>query len=308
MKNKVLITTSTFAKVSNLPAKMLVDGGFDFTTNPYGRALTKEEVIDLAQHCIGVIAGTEPWDREVISSCPELKVISRVGVGMDNVDIPFAEKQGIVVRNTPYGPTRAVAELTLALTMALLRKIPQSHLNMKNGIWKKETGSLLTGKTIGIVGLGKIGKESASLFRSLGNKVCAYDLYFDEAWADENEVAYATLNDLLASSDIIILHLPGSKDKKPPISADEIKGMKKGAYLINVSRGGVVEEPPLYGALKDGLLTAAAIDVFEEEPYKDGPFHELENVVLTPHIGSYAAESKLQMEIDAVTNLLEALK
>lgn len=308
MNNQVLITTSTFAKVSKEPEELLVKAGFEFSTNPFGRALKKEEVIEMARNCVGVVAGTETWDDEVISSCPNLKVISRVGVGMDNVDISFAEEKGIIVKNTPYGPTRAVAELTLALTMSLLRKVPQSHLNMKNGVWKKETGSLLSGKNVGIVGLGKIGKESASIFRSLGNTVYAYDLHFDKTWAEENQVKFLEINDLLKSSDIIILHLPGSRDKKPAITANEINQMKKGAYLINVSRGGVVEEKPLYEALKSGLLTGAAIDVFTEEPYQNGPFQELENVVLTPHIGSYAAESKLQMEIDAVNNLLEVLK
>ena len=217
MSKKVLITTSTFAKVGKEPEDLLTRAGYEFLTNPYGRALKKEEVITLARGCIGVVAGTEPWDQEVIDACSSIQVISRVGVGMDNVDIPYAEKRGIVVRNTPYGPTRAVAELTLTLSLSLLRKVPQAHFRMKNNVWKKENGSLLSGKTIGIVGLGKIGKETSLLFKALGNEVQAYDLYFDKKWADQHGVGQLELNDLLMSSDLLILHLPGSKDKKPVI-------------------------------------------------------------------------------------------
>ena len=307
MNKKVLISTSSFGKVSNKPLNMLTSEGYDVIKNPYGRTLTKEEVINLAGDCIGVVAGLEPWDSDVISSCKQIKVISRVGVGVDNVDIEFAKESGIAVSNTPYGPTRAVSEITLALTLALLRKIPQSHFDMKNGIWKKETGNLLLGKTVGIVGLGKIGKTTATLFRAMGNRVLAYDPYFNNEWAKENLVEFSDLMHLLNNSDIVILHLPGSKDKKPILSKMEIAQLKPDAFLINVSRGGVVDENALFNALKSGKLKGAAIDVFSVEPYQ-GPLIELENVILTPHIGSYAAESKLNMEIDAVNNLIDALR
>jgi len=307
MSKKVLVSTSSFGMVSNEPVDLLLSAGFDIVKNPYGRTLTKDEVIDLARDCTGVVAGLEPWDSDVISSCKNIKAISRVGVGMDNVDIEFAKENGIAVSNTPYGPTRAVSEITLALTLALLRKIPNSHFNMKNGLWKKENGNLLLGKTVGIVGLGKIGKTTATLFRALGNKVFAFDLYFDNQWANENQVEFAELAHLLNSSDIVILHLPGSKDKKPVLTEKEFAQFKPDAFLINVSRGGVVDESALIDALKSGRLKGAAIDVFSVEPYQ-GPLTELENVVLTPHIGSYAAESKLNMEIDAVNNLIDALR
>ena len=307
MNNTVLVSTSSFAKVSNEPKNILISAGYEIITNPFGRTLSKDEIIDLAKGCIGVVAGLEPWDKDVISACNNLKVISRVGVGMDNVDIEFAKEKGVVVANTPYGPTRAVSEITLALTLSLLRKIPQSHFNMRNNIWKKENGNLLQGKSVGVVGLGKIGKTTVSLFKALGNKVFVNDLYPDEKWIKENGVEYADLKSLLSQSDIIILHLPGNKDKKPIISKNELADIKPGSFLINVSRGGVVDENALIDALKSERIKGAAIDVFAEEPYI-GPLTEIENVVLTPHIGSYAAESKLNMEIDAVNNLIDALK
>lgn len=307
MKSKVLASPTTFGQVSVEPIEILTDSGFELVRNTYGRTLKEEEVIELAQDCKGIVAGVEPLTKKVMDSCPHLKCISRVGVGMDNVDLGYAKTKGITVTNTPFGPTQAVAELTLALAMSLLRKIPKMHINLKNGIWKKETGNLLSGKTIGVVGLGRIGKATAGMFKALGNEVIGYDLYPDTDWAAENDIRITGLDDLLENADVITLHLPGSKDKKPVLSNREIKNMKPGAFLVNVSRGGVVEEEALYQSLAGGHLSGAAIDVFAVEPYQ-GPFSQLENVIITPHIGSYAAESKLQMEIDAVNNLVNVLK
>ena len=305
--NNVLISTSTFGVVSREPEEMLTSAGFHAVYNPHGRKLNREELISLAADCIGVVAGTETWDRAVMKACPKLKVISRVGVGMDNVDTKAARELGIIVRNTPFGPTRAVSELTLALTMSLLRKVPQSHYNLVNGTWKKETGRLLSGKKIGIIGLGKIGKETALIFRALENEVSAYDPYFDSEWSLEHDIRYQEMAGLLEDSDIVILHLPATAEKKAVIAERELKLMKENALLVNVSRGGVVNEGALFNALKNNAIGGAAIDVFQEEPYLNGPFCSLDNVVLTPHIGSYAAESKLQMEKDAVKHLLEVL-
>jgi D-3-phosphoglycerate dehydrogenase / 2-oxoglutarate reductase len=305
--NNVLISTSTFGVVSREPEEMLITAGFQPVYNPHGRKLNKEELITLAADCVGVVAGTETWDLAVMQVCPKLKVISRVGVGMDNVDLEAARELGIIVRNTPFGPTRAVSELTLALTMSLLRKVPQSHLNLKKGTWKKETGRLLAGKKIGIIGLGRIGKETALIFRALENEVYACDPFFDREFSSAHNVHYQDMNDLLGVSDIVILHLPASSDKSAVIAERELKLMKENALLVNVSRGGVVDEEDLFNALKNKTIGGAAIDVFLEEPYVNGPLCGLDNVVLTPHIGSYAAESKLQMEKDAVKHLLEVL-
>ena len=225
---------------------------------------------------------------------------------MDNIDIPYAENQSIKILNTPDGPTRAVAELTLGLTLSLLRKIPLAHSNVKNGTWKKETGNLLLDKKIGVVGLGRIGRLTAEIFRSLGNPVCGFDILPDQNWAKQFNIELMDLQSLLKCSDIVTIHVPGGPDGRPIISAVELKLLKTSALIINVSRGGVVYELALYTSLKSGEISGAALDVFKSEPYK-GDFQLLDNVILTPHIGSYAKEGKLKMEIDAVKNLINSL-
>ena len=241
----------------------------------------------------------EKLNAKVIDALPNLKCISRVGVGMDSVDIPYAESKGIKVLNTPDGPTRAVAELTLGLTMSLLRKITTAHYDLKNRLWKKQTGNLLYKKKVGILGLGRIGRMTAQIFNALGNPVAGYDLYPNEDWAKENGVEILSLNELLTSSDIITIHVPAKKDGSAVITKSELDLMKDDAFIVNVSRGGVIDEDALYDVLISGKLSAVALDVFNNEPYS-GRFCDLENVVLTPHIGSYAKEGKLKMEIDAV--------
>lgn len=303
---KVLTSPSSFGKEGPEPVELLRENNFEVINNPYGRKLTENEVISLASGCVGIVAGVEPLTASVLASLPTLKVISRVGVGMDSVDLEYAKKTGISVLNTPDGPTRAVAELTLAMTMSLLRKIPQADANMKQKVWKKETGNLLFGKKIGVIGLGRIGKMVAEMFRNLGNPVTGYDLFPDEKWSAEKSIKLGSFQSVLEESDIITLHIPAKKDKSPTISTRELAMMKEGAFLINIARGGVVDENALYESLITNKLIGAAIDVFSEEPY-NGPLCELSNVVLTPHLGSYATESKLRMEIDAVENLIKTL-
>jgi D-3-phosphoglycerate dehydrogenase len=226
---------------------------------------------------------------------------------MDNVDIEYANSKNIKVLNTPDGPTRAVAELTVGMVFSLLRRIPQADSNMKKQIWKKETGNLLLEKKIGIIGLGRIGRMVAEMFRALGNPVIGYDILPDKKWAEQTNVQLCEFNEVLEQSDILTLHVPGSNEKKPIITKTELEYCKISSILINITRGGVIDESALYEALVEGKIKAAAIDVFEDEPYS-GPLSTLDNVILTPHIGSYASEGKLQMEIDSVINLINALK
>ena len=226
---------------------------------------------------------------------------------MDSVDINHAEGRGIKVMNTPNGPTRAVAELTLGLTFSILRKIPQAHFELKNKLWKKQTGNLLFEKKIGVIGLGRIGRMTAKMFKNLGNSVFGYDIYPDEEWAKKNEVELLNFNDLLKISDILTVHVPANKDGSSLITKIELNLLKQDAFIVNVSRGNVIDEDDLYEILKSGKLSGVAMDVFNQEPYS-GKLCDLENVVLTPHIGSYAKEGKLKMEIEAVMNLINALK
>jgi D-3-phosphoglycerate dehydrogenase len=304
--NKILTSPSSFGQVGNEPVELLIQNGYEVINNPYGRKLTEDEVIELAGDCIGIVAGVEPLTQRVMDALPNLKCISRVGIGMDSVDLNYAAKKGIIVKNTPDGPTRAVAELTLAMTLSLLRKIPQAHYDLKNKAWKKQVGNLILNKTIGVIGLGRIGKLVSQLFRGIGNPVIGYDPYADEAWASKHGVDLMDMETLLTKADILTIHVPANEDGSAVIGTSEIDLMKPGAFLINISRGGIVDEDALYNALAGKKLTGAAIDVFSTEPYS-GPLCDLDNVVLTPHLGSYAEEGKLLMEIDAVKNIINAL-
>jgi D-3-phosphoglycerate dehydrogenase len=305
--NKILTSPSSIGQISSEPFDLLKSNGYEIINNPYGRKLKENEVIELAKGCVGIVAGVEPITSRVIDSLPELKCISRVGVGMDSVDLEYAKNKNIIVVNTPNGPTRAVAELTLGLTLALLRKIPNAHYDLKNRIWKKQTGNLLYEKKVGVLGLGRIGRMVAEMFRSLGNSVAGYDLHPDNDWAEKNNVEILSLKQLLNKCDILTVHIPGNSNGSSVINQVELSYMKDGALIVNVSRGGVINEDALYDMLTCGKVSAAALDVFNNEPYS-GKFCDLDNVILTPHIGSYAKEGKLKMEVDAVMNLINVLK
>lgn len=304
---KVLTSPSSMGQCGSEPFDLLKENGYEVINNPYGRKLTEDEVIDIAKDCVGIVAGVEPLTKRVMDALPQLKCISRVGVGMDSVDLEYAKEKGIVVKNTPEGPTRGVAELTLAMTLTMLRKIPAADAAMHQHKWKKQIGNLILGKQIGVIGLGRIGRTVAELFRGIGNPVIGYDPFAYKEWAAEKGVELMPFEDVLKNADIITLHVPGNKDKSPVIGEKEMALIKDGSWLVNISRGGVVSEEALYNALKSGKLTGAAVDVWSKEPY-DGPLCDLDNIVMTPHLGSYAKEGKLKMEVDACLNLIDALK
>jgi len=298
---KISLTTSTFAQYSDEPLAILREAGHEYVLNPYGRKLTEDEAIGMLHGCVGVAAGTEPLTARVLDALPDLKIISRCGVGMDNVDLKAAAKRGIAVCNTPDGPTLAVAELTLSYALALLRKVNQMDRELREGVWKKRMGSTLKGKKLGIIGFGRIGQAVASIFAPLGVEVA-----FNDAVVTSNVYRKMPVIELLAWVDILSLHCSKSGGECSFFATEQLSIMKPGSWVINASRGGILDEHALHEMLESGHLAGAAIDVFEQEPY-DGPLKQLENVILTPHIGSYAMESRIQMEIDTIKNLIEAL-
>ena len=244
-------------------------------------------------------------DKGVLGKLPLLKVISRCGVGMDNVDLEVAAKLNIKVFNTPFGPTMAVAELTVGLILDLLRKTTLMDREIRAGIWKKHMGNLLCGKRVGIIGFGRIGQKTGELLRAFGCEIGYYDNVRIEGLKG-SRAKRMEMDELLRKSDIITIHVSGKYDK-PLLGTKELEMMKKGTWLVNVARGGVVDEQALLYALKNGRLAGVAMDVFEKEPY-NGPFKELDNVILTPHIGSYAKEARVEMEMQAAKNLIEGLE
>ncbi len=298
---KIAITTTSFGEHDKSGLKLLTDKGFELILNPYGRKLKAGEVTEMCQDAAGIIAGTEQFTREVLGKLNKLKVISRCGSGMDNIDMDSAKRYGIKLFNTPDGPTLAVAELTVGLILNLLRKVNQMDSEIRQGKWKKRMGNLLSAKKVGIIGFGKIGRKVASFLKSFGCEIC----YFDPFVADGTS-GFRSLSkeDLFRWADIVSIHA-SMTDKI--VTDHELGMMKKGAWLINISRGELLDEEALYEHLKAGHLSGAAIDVFGTEPY-NGPLKSMDNVILTPHIGSYAAEARMAMEREAVENLLKGLK
>lgn len=298
---KIAITTSSFGKYDSSPLGELRKNHIEYVLNPHGRKLTEEEVIEVGGGVDGIIAGTEPLNREVLKRLPKLRVISRCGAGLDNVDVQSAAELGIKVFSTPFGPTLAVAELTIGLILALLRKVSVMDRQLKAGIWKKQMGNLLGGKRIGILGFGRIGRKVAELMMPFKVNVSYCDIR-----SIDSRFPFKEKKELLSWADIITLHCPSSPDGGPLIKKDDLMQMKKDAWLINAARGGLIDEAALYAVMKEGYLSGAALDVFENEPYT-GPLRELDNVILTPHIGSYAKESRVQMEMEAVKNMINGL-
>ncbi len=300
---KIAITTSSFGKYSIAPIELLRKNNVEYKVNTSGQKLNKDELIYIARDCDGIIAGTEEYNKETIDSLPGLKVISRCGSGVDSIDLEYAKKRSIKVLTTADGPTDAVAELTIGLILNLLRQINNADREIRKGNWEKPMGSLLKGKTIGLIGLGKIGNAVAKLAKSLGAKIC----YYDPNIKKSVYIKTKSLNDILTNADIVSLHVPLTKENTNLINKEMLAKMKQSAFLINCSRGGIVNEDDLYAALKEKRIAGAAIDVYTQEPYK-GRLIELDNIILTSHIGSYAREVRVQMETAAVNNLIKYFK
>jgi len=305
MKN-ILITTSTFSLdyIENPASKAQQ---LNFILNPKKRKLTQKEVIELilAYQPTGIIAGVEPLTSDVFKLAKNLRVISRCGIGLNSVDTEAAKNYGITVTNTPDAPTIAVAELTIALILNLIRRINISDRSIRNKKWERPMGHLLCGKTIGIIGCGRIGSCVAKRLSSFECKLLGFDL-MSSSNNENSLLSMVTLDELLSSSDIITLHIPYTKENDTFFNSDRIKQLKNNALIVNTARGGLIDEDALYDALVNSNIAGAALDCFDEEPYT-GKLSELNNVVLTAHIGSYAKEARLLMEQQALNNLLNNL-
>jgi D-3-phosphoglycerate dehydrogenase len=307
MMKKVLISTRSFGEFDSAPLERLKKAGFEIVLNPYGRSLRPEESIRLLRDAVGLIAGTEPLNEEVLGKATSLKVISRCGSGLDNVDLEAAKKFGIKVFNTPDAPTEAVAELTLCLILVLYRRIKEADKIIYAGKWERKIGHLLYGKRLGIIGLGRVGKRLVELTAPFKIEVLAYENRPDNEFVRNYNIRCLSLEEVLSQADIVSIHLPYSKEMHHFIGKEELTLMKHEAVLVNTSRGGLVDEEALKVTLEEGRIAGAALDVFEEEPY-NGPLRNFDNVILTAHMGSSTKETRIQMEMEAVDNLLEGLR
>ena len=305
---KVVISSRSFGKINNDAIDLLKDAGIEPIINPKGQKLSEEEIIELIdENVVGIIAGTERITEKIITNAPKLKVISRYGVGIENIDLKITKQKEILVYNTPETPSLAVAELTITLMLSLIKKINKLDRNIRAGKWKAEIGNLLTNKKIGILGLGRIGKKLVEFLKPFECDIYAYDIKPDKEFVKKHDIKLVSLQDLIKNSDIITLHLPTTGETKNIISTKELEAMKNNAILINTARGDLLDEKALYTALKETKIAGAAIDTFQNEPYK-GELIKLDNVILTPHIGTATVETRINMEIEAATKLINGKK
>lgn len=284
----VLVTPTSFGKTNPELIKTLEAKVGKVIVNTLGRSLNSAEVSALIVDCDGYIAGLDQIDRIALLNANRLKVISRYGVGVDNVDINFAKQNGIVVTNTPGANSIAVAELTLGLILSLARSIPKASVETRSGNWPRLSGLSIEGKTIGIIGLGSIGKQVARRLLGFDCHLLAYDPIPDMAFAVEYDINLTSLDFLIKESDFITLHVPLLSETRGLVNNTFLNKMKRGSFLINTSRGELVDENALCEAIQRGHLRGAAIDVFTKEPPDDNhPLLHLPQVIVTPHCGAH---------------------
>jgi D-3-phosphoglycerate dehydrogenase / 2-oxoglutarate reductase len=304
---KILITTVPFGDKNPLPLQMLEDAGIEYLINPLNKKLTEDELFDMVADFDVIIAGTEKISAKIMDNAPKLKLISRVGIGLDGVDLNAAKNRKIAVSYTPDAPTSAVAEITVGMMLSLLRSVHLSNIRMHNGHWQRYFGKRIANCTVGIIGLGRIGKEVLSYLKSFNiRKILVNDLNKDFQVDNDINIEWVDKKTLYKNSDIISLHLPLTPITHNLIKKEELNMMKNDAVLINTSRGGIINESDLYNALKIGHLSAAAIDVFDNEPY-NGELTKIERCLLTAHMGSMSVDCRARMELEATEEVIRFL-
>jgi D-3-phosphoglycerate dehydrogenase len=296
-------------KIDALGLEMLRDAGFEAEMKT---GLPEDELVKIIpEYDALVVRSATKVTPKIIEAGKNLKIIGRAGVGVDNVDLPTATKNGVVVVNSPEGNTVAAAEHTWAMVLTMARQIPQAYSKLKAGVWDRKSfqGVEVLNKTLGIVGLGKIGRRVASYAIGMGMKVIAYDPFITKDYAENLGVEKKTLEEVIAESDFISFHIPKTKETLNLINKESIAKMKKGVRLVNVARGGIINENDLYEALKSKQIAAAALDVFEKEPLPaDSPLLTLDNIIVTPHLGASTVEAQVNVAVDVVEQIIEVLK
>lgn len=304
---KVLITTVPFAQTNSIPLELLYEVGIHVDINPYGRKILPAELGDLIGDYELLIAGTEVIDRDVLEKAKRLKCISRVGIGLDGVDLNFARELGIQLAYTPDAPAPAVAELTIGLLLSLARGIHVANAQIHQGKWERIYGKRIPEMTIGVIGAGRIGGRVLRRLGSFGSpRVLVNDIQPNYSICDDLKIEWVDKQTIYQESDVITFHLPLTRSTQNLVTAKEIELMKEDVLLINTARGGIINENDLALALEAGRVAGAAVDVFVQEPYT-GPLARLENCILTAHMGSMSRDCRNAMELQAVQEIIRFL-
>ncbi|HHY46217.1 MAG TPA: phosphoglycerate dehydrogenase [Firmicutes bacterium] len=305
---RVLVTPRSFGAGSDEPIRILEEAGCEVVWATGNSPLTEDELLGQVRGIDGMIVGLDQVSSRVIAAADRLRVISKYGVGLNNIDLQEARSRGIVVTYTPNANTEAVADLTMGLLLACARKIPMADRSVRSGEWRRFIGSAVWKKTIGIVGTGRIGRAVVRRATGFNMRILCCDKVEDPAFAAHYRAEYVPLDDLLRESDYVTLHVPLTEETAGFIGSREFSLMKKTAFLINTARGEVVDEEALYHALSTGRIAGAALDVFCSEPPTGSRLLSLDNVVLTPHMGAHAVEAIIEMGLAASRNVIAVLR
>jgi len=299
---KIKATSTSFSKHPRLRAALLADFP-DAELNDEGRKFTKNELISYLRDTDGVVLGLEPVDDDVLTACPNIKIISKFGVGLDNLDQEACRKRGITVGWIGGVNKRSVAEMDLCFMLALARNLYRASLDLKAGDWNKDGGFQLSGKVVGVIGLGYTGSEIIRLLKPFNCRVLGNDIVDKSALCIELGIEHVEKDQLFAESDFVLMHTQLTDLTHHLINAETLSTMKPTAFVINTARGPVVNGEDLKRALIDGIIAGAALDVYEDEPPTDMDFLRLPNLFCTPHIGGNADEAVMAMGMSAISHL-----
>ncbi len=305
MKKSIFIGLSTFCEDDNMPTELLKKSGYKFDINNTGKRITKKEILEKAYKHNVIVAGVETYDSEIMSLLPNLECISRCGAGIDSIDLEFAKKNKISILNTPTVPVQAVSELALNLFLSLSRKLYQQSKLVHLKKWERIKGHLLSGRTIGLIGFGKIGKKVSQLSKAFGANIVVYDPFIKSS-SFHSDIKFIDFDELLSISDIVSIHASKSSENQVFIGNQEFKKMKNGSIIVNLSRGDMIDEIALINAIKSGKISGVGLDVYPNEPYY-GDLCNYEEVILTPHSATLTYETRSEMELQCVQNAINFL-
>ena len=307
MPGKILVTPRSLTRSGHPALNRLAEAGYEVVFCTKGKQPDEEELLALVPGCAGYLAGVERISARVLEAATQLKVISRNGTGVDKIDIAAAEACGVKICRAEGANARGVAELALAAMLALVRAVPFSDAALKAARWERRKGIELEGRTLGLIGCGKIGTIVAGFGLAMGMDVLAFDPQPDASFAPSQRFAYADLGRVLAEADILSLHCPASADGSPVIDAEAISQMKHGVYIVNTARAELIDDAAVLDALDAGLVAGLATDVYRTEPPTERALAESDRVIATPHVGGYTDESVTRAVEVAVENMLTVL-
>lgn len=307
--DKVLVTATDYARNCAAAKKLLESAGFSVIENPHGRPMTRAELGKYLPDISAVVAGIDDWTDEVFENAPNLKIIARFGVGIDNIDLAAAKAHGILVTNARGANADAVAELAVGGMLSMLRNFSYLDRTTREGKWERCVGHTLRGRVLGLVGFGAIAQYVAKLGHAFGAKIIAFDLFPDTEAARAHDVQLVSLDELLSQSDIVSLHVPATPKTRGLINRKTLAQMKAGAILVNTARGAIVDETALLESLQSGHLSGAVLDVHAAEPTDAGdPLYALSNVLVFPHTAAETWETYHQVGLLTAEAVIDVIR